>query len=106
MQRFHRELGEFFPLGHDTDKISLNNHGTNARYGGDRISIDRLQGTPDKIAMIVARIRRSDHAPVQHAGDSHVMDKHGLAHCLGRDIDPRQALPDDPVVLCGFNRYL
>jgi hypothetical protein len=48
--------------------------------------------------MVSPGIRGPHHAPVQHAGHTHVVHKHLLTADLGRNVHPLHALADEAVL--------
>ena len=88
----------FFALGDDADKVADHHDGPNARDVRNRRFVDRLQRVADEVAVVRARIRRPDHAAVQHAGHAHIVHKSQLASGLGRNVDARRAGADQTVI--------
>ena len=86
------------PLGrrHDADEVAAAQH-PRARDVRDRGLVDRQHRRPGAVAALPGR---EHHAPVQHAGQAHVVHVGVAARHLRRDVDPRDPLPDQ-LVLAG-----
>ena len=74
LQRAHRGLGLLLPLRDDADEIADDHRRYDARKAPKRRLVHADQRAPDMIAGIEPRIRRPDHAAVQHSRQPHVVD--------------------------------
>ncbi|MNM72708.1 hypothetical protein D3C81_844080 [compost metagenome] len=99
----HRIL---FALGHHADEVALHHHIDQARHIAHRFAVDREQAVADEIAAVAASVRRPHHAPMQHAGDAHVVDEGQHAACLGGDIDAASRAADDAVGRHRLDRHV
>jgi hypothetical protein len=94
------------PLGDDADEIADDDGGDDAGNAGDRGLIDRDETGADEGAGIDASIGRPHDAAMQHARHAHVMDIDEAAGRLGRQIDARHRLADDPVAVDRLQRRI
>ena len=98
----HGLLGLLFTLGHDADKISLHHHRANAGNVCDAVGVNACQSAAYEVTMVCTRIRRSHHAPVQHAGHAHIVYINEIAKHFGSHVNTRRALSNRVVLLAGL----
>jgi hypothetical protein len=88
--------GLFLALRHHADEAAVAQHRHHARHRADGREVQRGEH--------VAAIGRAHHAPVEHAGQHHVVHERRPARHLGRQVEARHVVADDARALHRLQR--
>jgi hypothetical protein len=98
-QLAHRQFGNEFVLGDHADEVADHHRRCDAVEMGDRRCVDAAQAASDEFPGVTAGIRRPHDSPMAHARQPEVVHVDGFAAHLGRQVQPRQRLADQALLV-------